>query len=260
MKEELNKILLFKNPEEGLEQLRERGALKDIIPELCATYNMTQNEYHFGTVWEHTSKVVEQVPAALLLRMAALLHDIGKINTRTVTENGKVRFIGHEIESEKLTRRILRRLNYEEGFVDEVCFLVRSHMILKFSGPEGEKLKGKKLRRIQHLCETKERFENLMALIHADNCAHARVYCMPEQIPSILIRSERMEAKGMAMFNYRLPLTRQDVMRMKHISNARQVDECMEYLWKLAISNPLRSREEFEKHIVGYKLEENDRI
>lgn len=64
---------------------------------------------------------------------------------------------------------------------------------------------------------------------------------------------EMLRSTG-AMFGYRLPLTGNDVMRIKGLQPGPQVKECMEYLQKLALVNPLRPVEEFEKHLKGYKL------
>lgn len=250
----IDRILMCEDPVGALELLRTTCAMQAVIPELCRTFEMTQNQYHFGTVWEHTLRVVEQTPPSLTLRMAALLHDIGKIETRSINEVGKVQFIGHDIASARIAHRILRRLGYDNDFITEVCFLVRHHMVLKPYGERGEKLKAKKLRQLQHICGDRYRFENLMALIHADNCSHADPYCMPQQVPAVHKRSRKMELEGSTMFDYRLPLTAKEVMQLKNISKGAILNECIDYLWKLASVNPLRPREEFVKHLIGYHI------
>ena len=76
-------------------------------------------------------------------------------------------------------------------------------------------MKNKKLRKLQYLCGTEERFRDLMLLIDADNNAHAADHCMPRQVELILQRTEAMKAEGSAMFGYKLPLTGKDVMEIK---------------------------------------------
>lgn len=250
---ELDKMLVCANPVMALELLRTTGAMRYVIPELCKTFDMEQNKYHFGTVWEHTLKVVENTPPDLTLRMAALLHDIGKITTREI-QDGEVHFLKHELASERIARDVLRRLKYSNDFIDEVAFLVCHHMDFKQYGPEASKLKNKRLRKMQYVCGSKARFENLMTLIDADNNAHADGYCMPGQVAAILARSAKMEDEGSAMFSYRLPLTGKDVMAIKGMPPGPQVKECLEYLMKLAFVDPLRPIDEFKKHLAGYRV------
>ena len=269
--DEFCKMLTCKHPVMAMELLRETGAMHYVIPELEETYDMAQNEYHFGTVWEHTLAVVtpsqcilpvgksprgEEIDSQYLLiyRLSCLLHDIGKIRCREVMEDGKVHFLKHEQMSAEMIDKLLRPLKFSNEIIKEVTFLVRNHMICKSWGYACEHMKGKKLRKLQYICKTEERFRLLMTLIHADNMAHAEGKCMPEQVPMILSRTDEMKAEGSAMFGYKLPLSGMDVMTIKGLKPGPQVKECMEYLMKVAFVDPLHSREEFEKLLVGYRL------
>ena len=258
--DEFCKMLTCKHPVMAMKLLRETGAMHYVIPELEEIYDMAQNEYHFGTVWEHTLKVIEEVAEVpdenlLIARLAALLHDIGKIRCREVTENGKVHFLKHELKSYDMIEGIMRTLKFSNDEIKEVRFLALHHMDCKSWGYKCEHMKDKKLRKLQHLCTVKERFLLLMTLIHADNMAHAEGKCMPEQVPLMLARTEDMQAEGSAMFGYTLPLTGNDVMTVKGLKPGPHVKECIEYLMKVALVNPLRSREEFVKLLKGYKLQ-----
>lgn len=264
IREEFCKMLTCKHPVMAMELLRETGAMHYVIPELEETYEMTQNEYHFGTVWEHTMKVmtsslpsrIEEMDSQYLLihRLSCLLHDIGKIRCREVTEDGRVHFLKHELKSYDMIEDIMRTLKFSNGEISEVRFLALHHMDSKKWGDRCEQMKDKKLRKLQYLCKTEDRFAQLMVLIHADNMAHAEGRCMPEQVPMILARTEEMKKEGSAMFGYKLPLTGNDMMVIKGLTPGPQVKECMEYLTKLAFVNPLRSREEFEILLNGYHL------
>lgn len=257
--DEFCKMLTCKHPVMAMELLRETGAMHYVIPEFEDTYDMTQNEYHFGTVWEHTLKVIKEVAEVpdkdlLIARLAALLHDIGKIRCREVTEDGKIHFLKHELNSYDMIGGIMRTLKFSHDDIKEVSFLALHHMDSKSWGYTCEHMKNKKLRKLQHLCKTEGRFRLLMALIHADNMAHAEGRCMPEQVPMILARTEQMKAEGSAMFGYTVPLTGKDVMTVKGLKPGPQVKECIDYLMKIAFVNPLREKEEFVKLLLGYRL------
>ena len=254
IKDELDKMLTCTHPVTAMELLRMTGAILYIMPELDETYAMTQNEYHFGTVWEHTMAVMEHLKSNKLeLRMAALLHDTGKIRVRTVEED-RVHFLKHELASADMVEEILRPLHYSNDFINEVTFLVKYHMICKTWGYECEMMKSKKLRKLQYTCGTEERFRDLMSLIDADNNAHAADKCMPRQVEMILQRTEEMKAAGSAMFGYKLPLTGKDVMEIKGIQPGPEVKDCLDFLFKLAFVNPLRDKEEMIKHLKGYRI------
>lgn len=254
VKDELNKMLICSHPVMAMELLRKTGSMHYVIPELEETYDMTQNEYHFGTVWEHTMAVMEQLKSnKLALRMAALLHDIGKIRTRTETD-GKAHFLKHEVVGAAMVNEVLRPLRYSNEFVHEVSFLVENHMLSKSWGKECEHMKDKTLRKWQYICNTEERFRDLMLLIDADNNAHAPEHCMPHQVELILRRTEEMKAEGSAMFGYKLPITGEEVMQLKGIMPGLEVKNCLDYMLKLAYVNPMRDKEEFVKHLKGYRL------
>lgn len=255
VQDEFCKMLTCKNPVVAMELLRKTGAMHYVIPELEETYFMTQNEYHFGTVWEHTMAVLEGIKDDdLTLRLSALLHDIGKVCVRT-EEDGKIHFLKHELKSGDMIDDLLRPLKFSNEIIRDVTFLVRNHMICKTWGCECENMKDKKLRRLQYECKTEEHFSHLMTIIDADNKAHAAAMCMPKQVEFIIRRTEAMKAEGSAMFGYKLPLTGKEIMALKGIQPGPAVKECLDYLMKVAFANPLREKEEFVKHLLGYRLQ-----
>lgn len=258
--DELNKMLMCDDAVYAMRLLVDIGAMKYVIPELCEAVEMEQNKYHIGTVYEHTMKVLDLVVkrpywgvSHLETRMAALLHDIGKIKVKTIDENGNVHFYKYEIASAELVETILRRLKYSNDFIDEVKFLVKNHMRTKQWGDYCEHMKDKTLRKLQYECGFR-RFVRLSILIDADNKSHAEGFCLPNQIQMIWKRTNEMVDGGTDMFDYKLPIDGNDVMEVKGIKPGKEVRECLDYAMKLAYNNPKMDRELMLKHIKGYKL------
>lgn len=129
IRSELNKILLSNNPSRGFRLLHALGLLKIVMPQLHACYGVTQNnKYHMYDVFEHCIKACDHTAANLALRLAALLHDIGKPRAKRIHENGKITFHNHEIIGAGQAEDLLSKLNYDIKLKKQVCDLIRLHM------------------------------------------------------------------------------------------------------------------------------------
>lgn len=126
---ELNKILLNKDGcIYGLEQLLETSVLDKLMPELASTLRVVQNNpYHIYNVFEHTVNVTDLIKNELHLKLSALLHDIGKVTTKTTDEDGIDHFYGHEVDSVKQAEVVLKRLRYDNTTITKVLTLVKHH-------------------------------------------------------------------------------------------------------------------------------------
>ncbi len=103
--------------------------LTQVIPEMSACVGFLQHSpHHAYDVFTHTAHVVEGVPAEVPLRLAALLHDIGKPPVFTKDEDGRGHFRGHAKESALLADQILQRLKAPTALREKVVFLVEHHM------------------------------------------------------------------------------------------------------------------------------------
>lgn len=129
IRDEFNKIILSKDIENALSILEKSGVLEYIIPEWSATIDFDQkNSHHYLTVDEHIKKVVSLCDEDLELRIAALLHDIGKPQTFTLDSEGKGHFYNHEIESAKIADSILKRMKYSAKISSSIKNLVLYHL------------------------------------------------------------------------------------------------------------------------------------
>jgi len=123
-REWLNNILTAEDPTEGLWEACKSGLAEQIIPELTAL-ELEQDPVHkHKDVLTHTIIVTSRAEPDLTLRLAALLHDIGKPATRRFNSDG-VTFRHHEIVGSKIARKRLEKLEYEPDFVDTIVELVR---------------------------------------------------------------------------------------------------------------------------------------
>ena len=122
-------VKLLTSPRPGFwRQVWELGITKVIMPEFDVMMETAQNTpYHMYNVGEHTIKVMENVRADRVLRLAALLHDVGKPMMRTTDTNGVDHFKRHSEASEQIARGILRRLKFDNDTTKKVIRLVRWH-------------------------------------------------------------------------------------------------------------------------------------
>jgi poly(A) polymerase len=159
---ELKRIVASPRAVAGIELLGELGLLPVVLPELAALKGVEQSAYHHLDVYEHTLAVlaaaieIEREPGRFLgpraeavsaflaaplaneltrwqaLRFGALLHDVAKPQTRAVTPQGRVTFIGHDAAGSETAAAILRRLRASERLADHVAALARHHLRLGF--------------------------------------------------------------------------------------------------------------------------------
>ncbi len=128
---ELAKLLLAPRPAKGLEIVVGTGLAEGFLPELPALLLEQDPIQRHKDVFRHTLAVVERCEPDLVLRLAALLHDVGKPRTREITPEG-VSFHHHEVVGARMARERLRALRYPAEVVDEVVQLVEMH--LRFHG------------------------------------------------------------------------------------------------------------------------------
>jgi poly(A) polymerase len=136
---ELTKLILGAHPRRGIELLVETGLAEQVLPEVPAMQLAVDEHMQHKDVYTHSLVVMEQAierekPGSpdLVLRLAALLHDIGKPDTRRREPDGRVSFHHHEVVGAKMVRRRLRELRYPKAIIDDVAQLVFLH--LRFHG------------------------------------------------------------------------------------------------------------------------------
>jgi len=125
--DELSKLLLGAYPALALHSLIQMELSQFVVPELPDLKMARDPQFHHKDVLEHTFKVLESVKPDIVLRLAALLHDIGKPATRII-DKGKVHFYGHDVLGARMARKRLRELRYPKETIEKVVKLIRLHL------------------------------------------------------------------------------------------------------------------------------------
>ncbi len=127
----MDRIIMSREAEDGLDALLESGALGAMLPEIKAMVGFGDGEWRHKDVWKHTKQVVRQAVPRIEVRWAALLHDIGKIKTRTISPSGEVHFFGHAEVGARMFDKLDRRLPIftpEPALKSSVRFLILHHL------------------------------------------------------------------------------------------------------------------------------------
>ena len=132
IRDELCKILISNNPCDGLSLLKNTGILEIIIPEIYNLVGYTPLcNNHNKDVFDHTLNVISNTSSNdLILRLSALFHDVGKLNTLKQLPNGHCYFPGHAQEGAVLCKSILSRLKFDNNTIDKVSKIIYDHLVL----------------------------------------------------------------------------------------------------------------------------------
>jgi poly(A) polymerase len=135
---ELSKLICGKHPRRAIELMVDTGLADQVLPEVPAMRLAIDEHMQHKDVYTHSLVVLEQAIERetegpdLVLRLAALLHDVGKPATRRKEPDGRVSFHHHEVVGAKMVRKRMRELRYPKAVIDDVAQLVFLH--LRFHG------------------------------------------------------------------------------------------------------------------------------
>ncbi|MFC5907493.1 CCA tRNA nucleotidyltransferase [Streptacidiphilus monticola] len=255
---ELNKLILSPHPRRGLTLLVDTGLAEHVLPELPAL-RLERDEHHrHKDVYEHTLTVLEQAidleteGPDLTLRLAALLHDIGKPRTRRFEPGGGVSFHHHEIVGAKLTRKRMRALKYSNELTDDVSKLVELH--LRFHGYGTGEWTDSAVRR--YVRDAGPLLDRLHKLTRSDcttrnrkkAAALSRSYDGLEQRIAQLQEQEELDA-------IRPDLNGDQIMAVLGIKPGREVGEAYRYLLEQRLELGPQSQEEAERMLKEWWAE-----
>jgi poly(A) polymerase len=127
----MDRIMMATDSELGLDALLECGALGALLPSVEKMVGFGDGEWRHKDVWKHTKQVVQQAEPKLEIRWAALLHDIGKVKTRSISPEGQVHFFGHAEVGARIFDKMERRVALfadDDSLRVAVRFLILHHL------------------------------------------------------------------------------------------------------------------------------------
>lgn len=246
IQEELNKILLSKNPDKGIKLIQITGLSNYIMPELNYLIKLKQNNYHKWDANKHTLQVLKNTPPVLITRLAALFHDIGKPQTKQIIDN-EIRFFKHEEISADIAKDILTKLKYPNNIINAVYIAIKNHMRTKSFG-DSSIISDKALRKLQ--LDLGQHLENVLDLIHADNISHGPEgwkYNLPNQIPNI---KNRISKLGNTFSDkVKLPIDGNEIIQILNLKPGPIVKKLKDELLNAFLENPNMTKEDSMKFI-----------
>jgi poly(A) polymerase len=257
VRDELSKLLLSATPRTGIELLVDTGLADIVLPEIPALRLEIDEHHHHKDVYQHSLTVLEQAigyererhPSDnpdLVLRLAAILHDIGKPATRRLEPGGAVSFYHHDMVGAKLARKRLRALRFDNDTITAVSRLIELH--LRFFGYTDGVWTDSAVRR--YVRDAGDQLERLHMLTRADVTTRNRrkadrlafAYDDLEERIAVLAEEEELNA-------VRPDLDGEAVMRILGLKPGPQVGQAMKFLLELRLDNGPLGPEEAERRL-----------
>ena len=257
IREEFIKLLLSPNPRIGITILVESGLADLILPEIPKLKLEIDEHHHHKDVYEHSLTVLEQAIAQeerlggpnLVIRIAALLHDIGKPKTRNLIPGGGVSFHHHEVVGARLTKTRLQALRFDNETIEAVSTLVALH--LRFHGYGDGEWTDSAVRR--YVRDAGELLTHLHVLTRADCTTRnakkaerlARTYDSLEERISKLAAEEELS-------KIRPDLDGQEVMQLLDIKPSADVGKALDFLLELRLEHGPLGKERATDELMNW--------
>ncbi|MET0592072.1 MAG: HDIG domain-containing metalloprotein, partial [Polyangiaceae bacterium] len=246
VRDEWMKTMKAKKPSTAFEIMRTTGILGVTLPEMLESVGMQQNRFHAYDVWNHALACLDACEGDAALRIAALLHDIGKPRTRAFSDKtNDYTFYNHEKIGAEMVGPILERLRFSNDEKARITSLVANHLVC-YSDEWSDAAVRRWIRRV-----SVDRVEDLYALNRADILGKGR------EVTDELTGLERLKgrvatelAARHALSTRDLAVDGKDVMRELAIKPSRRIGEILEALLEKVVEDPaLNDRETLLKMV-----------
>ena len=257
IRDEFIKIMTSSNPRVGITILVDTGLAQIILPEIPKLRLEIDEHHHHKDVYEHSITVLEQAimleerlgGVNLIIRLAALLHDIGKPKTRNLIEGGGVSFHHHEVVGARLVKKRLQELRFDSHTIEAVETLTALH--LRFHGYGDGEWSDAAVRR--YIRDAGDLLGHLHVLTRADcttrNKAKAsllsKTYDSLEARIAILMEQEELS-------KIRPDLDGAQVMAILNLKPSREVGAAMDFLMELRMEQGLIGEEQATQLLLDW--------
>jgi tRNA nucleotidyltransferase (CCA-adding enzyme) len=244
IRDELFKMLAARQPSRGLALMHTTGLLGEVLPELLEGVGCTQNRFHKHDVFEHTLSVVDETKGDPVLRLGALLHDVGKPRARQPREGapGEYSFFKHEYVGAEMADAICRRLKLANADRERVVAMVKNHMF--FYMPDWS---DGTIRRFVRRVGGQEGLADLFALREGDVRGRGFGEDPAAEMGELKRRISEVAHEDAALKVTDLAIDGRDVMRILGIPPSREIGVLLERLLERVLDDPsLNEREKLE--------------
>jgi len=245
IRDEFMKIIMNERASEGIEIARELGLLKYIVPEIEEGYKVSQNKHHIYDCYEHYLKSLDYAARKNFnkyVRLAALLHDIGKPRTK----RGKgldATFYGHEMVSAKMTSQILNRLKFPKKDIEKIVKLVRYHLFYYNVDEVGDSSVRRLVRQVGP-----ENMEELLQVRMADRIGSGVPKAEPYKLRHLKYIIEKVSQDPISV--KMLKVSGNEVMKILEIQPGPKIGHILDILLGYVLEEPKKNKKEFlEKEI-----------
>ncbi|MDR1417646.1 MAG: CCA tRNA nucleotidyltransferase [Endomicrobium sp.] len=239
IRDEIDKVLIEENSSEAILMMDDLGILQEVLPEVVALKGIKQpDKYHVDDVFVHSLKVLDRTKNDIVIRMSALLHDVGKRVTFK-NENEKITFHGHDIEGARIAEIILKRFKYSKDFIKKVVAIIRNHMYPKMYSSVWT---DSAVRRLVKKCGNE-----LDSIIEISKVDFGR-YNDVKIIEELLSRIENLKAKKMLYVKSDL-VSGKDLIKIFNKPQGKWIQDVKHKIEEIQIENPEITKEEVINNI-----------
>ena len=235
-------------PGNGIDLLYDTNLMAHIFPELMDTIGYDQmSPYHHKNLFYHMLCTLDNVPAKLHLRIAGLFHDIAKVHTLSIDEDGVGHFYGHDKLGADMVVKILKRLRYDNKTISRVETLIGQHM--KVSPGMGEKGLKRQIRRVGE-----DLIFDLYDLMIAD------MMCTRDDRDVSFLENRKIEIKNIleskqVIDKSGLVINGRDLIEIGY-NQGKEIGEVLDYLMELVLDDEELNEKETLLNIAREKLSE----
>ena len=233
IRDELAKLLMADNAMQGIITLQELGLLKYVLPELGEGISMGQNKHHIYTVFEHNLRSLEYAAKnnfSLELRLASLLHDVGKPRTKR-GDGPDSTFYGHQVIGERMVVPMLDRLHFSKAMIEKIALLVREHMFVYDPDTVTDAGARRLLRRVGE-----ENINDLFLLREADRIGSGVPKAQPYRLRHLKFRIEKVSKDPISA--KMLKANGEDIMEILNIQPSARIGFILAILLEEALDDP----------------------